>query len=85
MKLNFKQIREMAWGTARMMEEDGCLCFCRLTKEQEEFLKNKKEEFYRHSLGTAGIRLVFRTNSKSFLLKVRVKRIFYNSTYRVKI
>lgn len=75
MKLNFKQIREMAWGTARMMEEDGCLCFCRLTKEQEEFLKNKKEEFYRHSLGTAGIRLVFRTNSKSFLLKVRVKNI----------
>lgn len=75
MKLTFAQIREMTWGAARITEEEECLCFYRCTKEQEELLRKRKDEFYRHSLGTAGVRLVFTTNSQSILLKVRVENI----------
>lgn len=75
MKLTFTQIRETTWGTARITEEEGALCFYRCTKEQEELLKKRKDEFYRHSLGTAGVRLVFKTSSQYVLLKVRVDNI----------
>lgn len=75
MKLSFLQIEEMTWGTARIKEEDGCLCFYRCTKAQEDLFKRRKDEFYRHSLGTAGVRLVFRTDSKNLLLKARVVNI----------
>ena len=75
MKLSFEQIKTMTWGAARIVEENSCLCFYRCTKEQEELFKKRKEEFYCHSLGTAGVRLVFRTDSKSLLLKVKVGNI----------
>jgi len=75
MKLTFAQIEEMTWGTARITEEEGCLCFYRCTKAQEELLRKRKDEFYRHSLGTAGVRLVFQTDSQAVQLKVRVKSI----------
>ena len=75
MKLNFEQIRTATWGAARIIEDEGCLNFYRCTKEQEDFLKSRKDEFYRHSVGTAGVRLVFSTDSKTLLLKVRVKNI----------
>lgn len=75
MKLNFAQIKEMTWGAARIAEEDGLLCFYRCTEAQEELLKKRKDEFYRHSLGTAGIRLVFQTDSEKLTLKVKVAEI----------
>lgn len=75
MKLTFAQIEEMTWGTVRITEEEGCLCFYRCTKAQEELLRKRKDEFYRHSLGTAGVRLVFQTGSQAVQLKVRVKSI----------
>lgn len=75
MKLSFAQIKEVTWGTARIIEEDGCLCFYRCTKAQEELFKRRKDEFYRHSLGTAGVRLVFKTDSKNLLLKVKVANV----------
>lgn len=75
MKLSFAQIQEMTWGTARTIEEDGYLCFYRCTQEQEALFQQRKEEFYRHSLGTAGVRLVFQTDSKTLSLKVRVANI----------
>ena len=34
MKLSFAQIKTMTWGTSRITEEDGLLCFYRCTKEQ---------------------------------------------------
>ena len=75
MKRSFAQIKEMTWGTARITEEEGCLCFYRCTKEQEELFKRRKDEFYQHSLGTAGIRLVFQTDSKNLTMKVKVANI----------
>lgn len=75
MKLSFAQIKTMTWGTSRITEEDGLLCFYRCTKEQEEFFKRRKDEFYRHSLGTAGVRLVFKTNSHNLTMKVKVANI----------
>lgn len=75
MKLTFSQIREMTWGVARIQEEDGNLCFYRCTEEQEALFKRRKDEFYRHSLGTAGIRLVFQTDSQHLVMKVKVDAV----------
>lgn len=75
MELNFSQIKEMTWGAARIAEEDGALCFYRCTKEQEELFQKRNDEFFRHSLGTAGVKLVFETDSKKLLLKVKVDAI----------
>lgn len=75
MKLSFTQIKEMTWGTSRIIEEDGLLCFYRCTKAQEEFFKRRQDEFYRHSLGTAGVRLVFKTDSHNLVMKVKVANI----------
>ena len=75
MELNFEQIREMTWGAARITEENGRLCFYRCTKEQEEQLHSRHEEFYCHSLGSAGIKFVFQTNSRVLSLKVRVEHV----------
>ena len=73
MKPSLGQIKEATWGAARIIEEGDCLCFYRCTKEQEELFRRRKEEFYRHSLGTAGVRLVFKTNSTFLKLNVKVE------------
>lgn len=75
MKLDFIQIKEMTWGAVRVVQEDEYICFYRFSKEQEELLKKRKDEFYRHSLGTAGVRLVFKTDSEKLTLKVKVANI----------
>ena len=75
MKLDFAQIEDMTQGAVRITKEEDVLCFYRFSKEQEELLKKRKDEFYRHSLGTAGVRLVFKTDSNKVTIKVRVANV----------
>ena len=65
----------MTWGAARIREENGSLCFYRCTEEEERFFQSRSDEFYRHSLGTAGVRLVFETNSTELTLHVNVESL----------
>lgn len=70
MKLNFNQIKEIITGAARVVEENGIVELYRFTKEQEELYKATNSDFYNKSFSTAGIKLLFRTDSKTLFLKL---------------
>lgn len=70
MQLTFEQIREMITGAVRIWEEDGLLRMSRFTEEQEKLYQTVSEAFYMKSLASAGMRLMFRTDSRSLTLKL---------------
>lgn len=70
MKLDVERIREITTGAVRVEEKKGMVCFFRFTPEQEELYEKTNESFYRKTFSTAGVRLVFRTDSKNLFLKI---------------
>lgn len=74
MKLTLKQIREITKGAVRVEEENGQVRFYRFTKEQEELYKVTSEDFYVKTFATAGVKLCFKTDTKSLFLKVNTKK-----------
>ena len=74
MKLNLTQIKDITLGAARVEERADGFNFFRFTAEQEELYKNRREEFYIKSFCTSGVRLRFRTDSRSLFLKTEVFR-----------
>jgi len=73
MKLNCAQLREIATGAVRVEEEDGGIRFYRFTKEQEELYERTCNYFYKKTLTTAGIKLLFKTNSEKLFLDILVE------------
>lgn len=73
MNLSFEEIKELVTGAVRMEEQDGALHLYRFTKEQEELYRLYDAGFYKKTFSTAGIRLRFRTDSKTLGLKVQLK------------
>ena len=73
MKLTYEQIKSFACGAARTSEENGRIRLYRMTQEQEEFYK-ERNDFYIKALSTAGIKLVFKTDSKSLFMKVNISK-----------
>ena len=69
MKLNITQVREIAKGTVRVTEDKDGFHFYRFTKEQEELYYNTNKDFYQKTFSAAGIRLVFKTDSRTLFLK----------------
>ena len=74
MKLTFEQIREMITGAVRIWEEDGLLKMCRFTEAQERLYETVSPEFHIKSLSSAGMRLMFRTDSRFLTLSVVTER-----------
>ncbi len=73
MKLTNEQIKELATGAVRFEEKDEVLHLFRFTQEQQELYRGRGEGHrYRNTFSTAGIRLVFRTDSRTLYLKVQV-------------
>lgn len=70
MELNLNKIKEITTGAVRITEEDGAFVFCRFTKEQEELYKITNPDFYKKSFSTAGVKLLFKTNSKGLFLDI---------------
>ena len=70
MKLNFEQIKDITIGAVRVEEENGLINLYRFTKEQQELYKNRSQDFYMKTFASAGIRLLFKTNSKNLALTV---------------
>jgi len=68
MKLTFEQIRSVVCGAAYITEEPDGIHFHRFTRAQEEYYR--PTGFYDKVFSTAGIRLSFRTNSRTLSLKV---------------
>ncbi len=70
MKLTLDQIKSVAWGAVRYEEKNGAVKLYRFTKEQEELYKAADDILHRKTLSTAGIKLVFKTDSESLFLRV---------------
>ncbi len=71
MQLNLRQMQEIVTGAVRTEQTDGAVRFYRFTKEQEELYKETKLDFYNKSFSTAGIKLLFQTDSAHLSLKVK--------------
>lgn len=72
MKLNIEQIKAITRGAVRVTEEGEAFRFYRFTKEQEELYRITSEDFFRKTFSTAGVRLVFKTNSQTLYLRTEV-------------
>ena len=70
MKLNFERIKDITIGAVRVEEQNGLVNLYRFTKEQQELYKNRSQDFYMKTFASAGIRLLFKTNSKNLALTV---------------
>ncbi len=68
MKLTLEQIKSITLGAVDIWEENGLVCFCRFSKEQMEMYRVKNPDFYKKAHSTAGIRLSFRTDSRTLSL-----------------
>ena len=75
MKLNFDRIKEITLGAERIEQEDKYIKFYRFTKEEETAYRERMECFYERSLFTAGIKLVFKTDSKSLFIKANIPHL----------
>lgn len=72
MKLNTEQIISITLGAARIEENNGNVSFFRFTKEQEELYALRKKHHYTKTFSTSGIKLRFKTNSKTLKLDLSV-------------
>lgn len=74
MNLSFEQIRAITHGAARILQEEGGVRFARLTEDQFAAFFAENE-----SIGNtcAGIKLVFRTDSRSLGLKALLEGNLY--------
>lgn len=73
MKLTLEQIQSVALGALRVWEEDGLVHFCRFTPEQMEMYRERNLDFYKKAHATAGVKLCFRTDSKTLSVKVQTE------------
>ena len=78
MKLNIETIKSITTGAVRVEENEEGINFFRFTKEQEEFYKKisieQERKFFDRCLTSAGIRLMFKTDSKTLKLKGCVEK-----------
>ena len=82
MKLQFEQIKEITFGTARMEEIEEGVSFSRFTAQQQELYRqrdydfgNEKEQtFYSKTFAASGICLRFRTDSQNLFMKAAISK-----------
>lgn len=72
MKLNFEQIKAVSTGAVRFEEEENGVILYRFTKKQEQLYEKTNIEFFERSQSTAGVKLSFKTNSKSLRIKTKI-------------
>lgn len=70
MKLTFEQIKQITKGAVRFSEEEQGIRLYRFTEEQEQLYEERDEGLYQKTFATAGMKLVFKTDSKTLFLKV---------------
>lgn len=65
MQLNLSQIQAITLGAARVEQQADGIQFYRFTRQQEELYKERNEDFYIKTFSTSGVRLRFRTDSRT--------------------
>lgn len=82
MKLSFEQIKDITEGAVRIENDSDVVSFYRFTTEQEEFYKARNKDSYIKSLASAGVKLLFKTDSTtlefSALIKPASSRKFFS-------
>lgn len=72
-KLSFEQIKKITIGAVKINEQDGRITFDRFTEAQKAVYQVREPQKYYHRCFTsAGMRFVFRTDSKTLSLKINV-------------
>lgn len=74
MKLNADDIKKIVTGAVRVEEKEGAVKLFRFTKEQEELYKERSADFYQKTFSTAGMKLLFLTDSKSLSFDIKTER-----------
>ena len=74
MKLNVHELRQIAWGAVCVCEEDGGVCFHRFTQEQRDLYERSDADLFPKCKAPAGVRLVFRTDSRKLAMKATVSQ-----------
>ncbi len=70
-QLSLEQIKSISQGAVRVREEQDGIHLYRFTQAQEQaYLERGNMDFYRKTLSTAGVKLVFQTDSQTLFLKV---------------
>ena len=67
------KIKEITCGAAWIGEADGMLVFHRFTKEQEAFYARRNPQYAGKVASTAGVRCLFKTDSKRLQLRIHVQ------------
>ena len=85
MQLSTDKIREITTGAVLVTEENGFVSFKRFTSEQEAWYKQTNEAFYLRGSANAGIKLLFRTDSKNLFLNINVVTPFTRKYFSVDV
>ena len=71
MKLNLEQLQKITTGAVKIKEEKEQFSFSRFTTEQENLYRITNQDFYNKTFSTAGIKFLFKTDSKNLFIKLR--------------
>ena len=74
MNLTLSQIKSITTGAVRIEEQADGIHFYRFTKAQEELYKKRNPDFYMKTFSTSGVKLCFKTDSKSLYIKAFVTK-----------
>ena len=73
MKLTLKQIKQITKGAVRFSEDQYGIRLYRFTETQEQLYKERDLDFYKKTFATAGVKILFKTDSKTLFLKAVLK------------
>lgn len=72
MKLDLEEIRSITKGVTKVSEDDGYFRFFRFTDTQSDtYLKLGKNDFYKKTFGSAGVRIAVHTDTTRFAFDYR--------------
>lgn len=72
MRLSFEQIKAISTGAVRFEEGAEGVSLYRFTEEQEKLFEETNIDFYTRTQSSAGIKLVFQTNSKKLFIRTKI-------------
>lgn len=73
MTISITELRSATHGAVSLEQTESGICFWRMTEAQRQYYLDRGDEMHiRNSLHSAGVRLAFRTNSRSLTLSAEL-------------
>lgn len=85
MKLTKEQLEKITLGAVCVTEDENGVRFHRFTEEQKSYYKERSERFYLRVTPPAGVKLLFKTNSKNLYIKIYIHGFPERSYFSVDI